>query len=105
LASPDPARQELSAQLAEFITSADFLAAWTAEVGYIPPKATAVSLWEDAALQTLFEQVAPSARLVPSFDVLTTLGPVLQKATVSVLKQEASPVAAAESAVTALTGP
>jgi multiple sugar transport system substrate-binding protein len=105
LASPDPAHQELSAQLAEFITSADFLAAWTAEVGYIPPKATAVSLWEDAALQTLFEQVAPSARLVPSFDVLTTLGPVLQKATVSVLKQEASPVAAAESAVTALTGP
>ncbi len=105
LASPDPDHQILSAQLAEFITNIDFLADWTAAGGYLPPRSDSLSSWENASLQTLFNQIAPSARLIPSLDVLTTLGPVLQKATIDVLKEEASPIAAVETAIETLSTP
>jgi ABC-type glycerol-3-phosphate transport system substrate-binding protein len=105
LASSDPDHQVLSAQLAEFLTDSDFLAAWTTAAGYIPPKSSTLSLWENISLQNLLNQVALSAELIPSLPMLTTLGPVLQKATVDVLKQEASPITASETAIESLASP
>jgi multiple sugar transport system substrate-binding protein len=105
LASPDPDRQVLSAQLAEFLTTGDFLGKWTATSGYMPPRPSALSAWENTSLQILLNQVAPSAHLTPSVDVLTTLGPVLQRATVDILKELADPATAAEAAVQVLAAP
>jgi len=105
LASPDPDRQVLSAQLAEFLTTGDFLANWTAASGYIPPRPSALSGWENVSMQTLLNLVAPSARLMPSLDVLTALGPVLETATIDVLKETAGPIAAAEAAIEQLAAP
>jgi ABC-type glycerol-3-phosphate transport system substrate-binding protein len=105
LSSPDPDRQVLSAQLAEFLTTADFLAVWTAESGYIPPRSSALSAWGDVPTQRLLQQVTPSAILSPSLDVLNTLGPVMQGASVDVLKEEATPITAAEEAIETLNSP
>ena len=105
LASPDPARQAISAQLAEFLTTGEFLAEWTAASGFIPPRSSALSGWANVSMQTLLNQVAPSARLFPSMDVLATLGPVLQEATIDILKDQADPVTAAEAAVGMLARP
>jgi ABC-type glycerol-3-phosphate transport system substrate-binding protein len=105
LVSPDPDRQAISAQLAEFLSTGAFLADWTAAGGYIPPRPSALSAWENVSIQTLLNQVAPSARLMPSLDVITALGPVLQKATVDILKEQADPVTAAEAAADVLASP
>jgi ABC-type glycerol-3-phosphate transport system substrate-binding protein len=105
LASPDPDHQVISAQLAEFLTTGDFLAEWSATSGYIPPRPSALSAWANVSMQTLLNQVVPSARLTPSQDILTTLGPVLQDATVDILKEQADPASAAEAAVEALAAP
>jgi ABC-type glycerol-3-phosphate transport system substrate-binding protein len=105
LASPDPDRQVISAQLAEFLTTGDFLSDWTAAGGYLPPRPSALSSWENAPMQTLLNRVAPSAVLIPSLDVLTTLSPIFQKATVDVLKEQADPATAAETAAGTLTSP
>ena len=105
LVSPDPDKQALSAQLAEFLTTSEFLAEWTAAAGYLPPRPSALAAWTNISLQTLMNQAALSARLIPSQDVLTALGPVLQQATVDVLKEQADPVAAAEAAVERMGGP
>jgi ABC-type glycerol-3-phosphate transport system substrate-binding protein len=105
LASPDPDQQVLSAQLAEFLTTGDFLANWTAASGYVPPRPSALSGWENVSIQTLLNQVAPSARLTPSLGVLTALGPVLSTATIDVLKETAGPVTAAEAAIEQLAAP
>lgn len=105
LASPDPDRQVISAQLAEFLTTSAFLADWTTAGGYLPPRPSALSFWENAAMQTFLNQVAPSAQLIPSLDVLTTLSPILQRATVDVLKEQANPATAAEIAIGALNSP
>jgi ABC-type glycerol-3-phosphate transport system substrate-binding protein len=105
LASLDPERQAISAQLAEFLTTSAFLAEWTAASGYVPPRPSALSAWENVSIQTLLNQVAPSAQLTPGLDIITALGPVLQKATVDILKEQSDPATAAEAAVDLLAAP
>jgi len=105
LVSPDPGRQAISAQLAEFLTTSEFLAEWNAASGYIPPRPSSLSAWENVSILTLLNQVAPSAQLEPSLDVITTLGPVLRKAAVDILKDQADPVTAAGAAAETLSTP
>ena len=105
LTAHDPDRQLLAAQLAEFLTTSDYLAAWTAEAGLIPSRPSATAAWTDQPSQTLVSQVAPSAQLIPSLDIVTAVGPVLQQAVVSVLKAEADPASAAETAVEKMNNP
>jgi len=105
LASSDPERQEISAQLAEFLTSGDFLGEWTAAGGYLPPRSDALAGWENVSMQTLLARVAPSAQLISSMDVLAALGPPLQAATIDILKEQSDPAQAAEEAVSALAQP
>jgi len=105
LVSQNPERQALSVQLAEFLTTADFLAVWTAAGGYIPPRPSALSAWENVSAQSLLDRITPSARLMPSLDVITAIGPVLQQATVDVLKEQADPITAAETAAELLSTP
>jgi ABC-type glycerol-3-phosphate transport system substrate-binding protein len=102
LTTNDPDRQLLSAQLAEFLTTSEFLASWTLAIGLIPPRPSATAGWDQQSSQNLINQIAPSARLIPTFDLVNILGPILQQATVSVLKAEADPTTAAEAAVTKL---
>lgn len=105
LVSPDPEKQSISAELAEFLTSSEFLAEWNAASGYIPPRPSSLSAWENVSTQTLLNQVAPSAQLLPSLDVITTLGPILQKAAMDVLKDQVDPSNAANAAAEALSIP
>lgn len=105
LASPNPDRQAISAQLAEFLTTPEFLGTWTAAGGYVPPRPNALAAWEESAVQTLMNQIIPTAQLIPSLDVVTTLGPVLQKATVAILKEQVDPVTAASAATEELSTP
>jgi ABC-type glycerol-3-phosphate transport system substrate-binding protein len=105
LVSPTPEHQELSVELAEFLTRSDFLAEWTSVTGYLPPRPSALANWEPIPLRTLVNQISLSAQLIPSSDVLTSLGPPLEEATVQVLKLQIDPRAAAEEAAGSLSGP
>jgi ABC-type glycerol-3-phosphate transport system substrate-binding protein len=102
LTTNEPDRQLLSAQLAEFLTTSEFLASWTEAIGLIPPRPSATAAWAEGPSQTLVNQIAPNARLIPPFELINILGPILQQATVSVLKAEADPTTAAETAVSRL---
>ena len=105
MASTDPSRQALSAQLAEFLTASDFLAEWSLAAGYLPPRPSSLAAWSNVPLQTSMGQVASSAVLIPPQDVLAILGPILQGATLDVLKEQADPVTAAEAATARLASP
>ena len=105
LASPDAQKQKLGTELAEFLSESDFMARWTAEAGYLPTRASALTSWKDAAIQSLANQVLISAQLYPPEDLLNSLGPALERATVDVLKQENNPQKAAEDAAKSLTIP
>lgn len=105
LTSPEPGQQFLSAELAEFLTTGDFLAEWSRAAGYLPPRPSALADWPDDLMPVVLGQIGSSARLLPSLEVLTPLGPVLQNATVDVLKEEADPVIAAAAAAEKLINP
>jgi ABC-type glycerol-3-phosphate transport system substrate-binding protein len=105
LASTQPERQALGAQLAEFLSDADFLAEWSLSLGYLPPRPSATAAWSDPALQALADRISRSAHPLPSTDVLTSLGMPLAQAVIQVLKQQSNPLTAAQEAADYLRNP
>ena len=105
ISANDPDRQLLAAQLAEFLTTSEYLAAWSEASGLFPPRPSSLAAWKNISQITLLEQIVPTAQLIPSVELISVLGPVLQPATVSVLKAEADAVSAAQTAVEKLNIP
>jgi ABC-type glycerol-3-phosphate transport system substrate-binding protein len=105
LAGAQPSRQPLALELAEFLTESNFLASFT-EVAYLlPPREETLAAWTNDPAKALVRQVASSAHLFPSSDVLTSLAPHLQQATLQILKQQAEPVSLAQMTVERLMNP
>jgi ABC-type glycerol-3-phosphate transport system substrate-binding protein len=105
LSNPHPDRHQLSVALAEFLTSGDFLADWTAASGYLPPRRSALAGWPDRSLRSLVGSMVESAHILPPADVLAVISPALQQATIAVLKQESDPDTAARQAIELLRLP
>ena len=105
LTTHDADRQLLATQLAEFLTTPEYLASWTEAAGLIPPRPSSLAGWENTAEQTLLNQIAPTAQLSPPQEVIDLLGPVLQQAVVSVLKAEMDATTAAQTALEKLNVP
>jgi len=105
LANPNPERQAVSAELAQFLTDSRFLARWTAALGYLPTRPSSLSAWLAASPRAIDEQILLSAHLYPSTDVMAILAPPLAMATVNVLKQEQDAQTAAQEAIDSLLPP
>ena len=99
LAGSNPENQALAVELAEFLSEEQFLAEWSQAAGYLPTRPTALSSWEDARIQTILTQAAESANLVPSDDLLVTVGPIFTEAILSVLNGKQLPAEAAQSII------
>jgi len=100
-----PERQELSLDLAEFLTEGDFLGEWSQAAGFLPTRSSALEVWSEESVRAMIEEIVLSARNLPSVDILTSLGSPLQMATVDVLKQQSDPRTAAQRVNETLTGP
>jgi ABC-type glycerol-3-phosphate transport system substrate-binding protein len=105
LANPQVERHALSVELAKHLTAGDFLAEWTAEAGYLPPRASALKGWSNMQLRDLVGQIVGSAQVVPANDLMAVIGPALQLATVDVLKEQSDPATAARQAANSLAAP
>lgn len=105
LTTAKPAHHELSTRLAEFLTESSFLAQWTEALGYLPPRPSSLRSWSNVSVKSQLDRISSSAHLLPTQDILSSLGPALEAATVDVLKQQSDPVSAAESAINSLSGP
>jgi ABC-type glycerol-3-phosphate transport system substrate-binding protein len=97
--------QQLSVELAEFLTEGNFLGQWSGSLGYLPVRPSALAAGPDRTLNQVIEEVVQSAVLFPPSDVIVSLGIPLQGATVDVLKQQADPVSAAQAAAAGLNEP
>ncbi len=105
VADPLPERRQLSAQLAEWLAAPEFLAAWSEAAGVLPTRPSEFDAWQDVSLKTVLGQVALTAHARPSTDLLTSLGPVLEEATLKVIRLEAEPSQAAAQAAERLANP
>ncbi len=105
LSTPHADRQSLGAELAEYLTDSIFLAQWSQAAGTIPPQPSAMRAWADTSLQALVNRVAISARIIPSTDLITSLGPPVQQAVVAVLKEQSDPQVASQAAIESVANP
>jgi multiple sugar transport system substrate-binding protein len=99
LTSPEPSHHPDSVKLAEFLTESAFLASWTEALGLLPTRPSSLQAWGDARHAGELLPVADSLRLYPPLEILDSLGKALEKATVDVLKEQAGPKEAAQTAV------
>ena len=105
LSNPQTERHAVSVDLAEFLTSSDFLSEWSETAGYLPTRATALEGWSNIALRNLVTRVVESARLIPPNEVMAVIGPALNQATVDILKRQSTPARAAIEAIESLESP
>lgn len=105
LASPDPNRRALATELAQFLVDRQFLGEWNNAAGYLPPHIDSLAVWGDEELRPLIGRISMTAQLVPSEDLLASLGPALENAVVLVIKQQSDPQTAAELAVEQVNQP
>ncbi len=98
-------KRAIALELAQFLSESNFLEAYAKSLGCIAPYVGAIDAPLDEAQLSVIEQVALSARLIPSTDILNSLGLPVQQAVMQVLKNQAEPLPAAQSAIDALTSP
>jgi multiple sugar transport system substrate-binding protein len=105
LAGQDPERRALAVRLAEYLSDKEFQAEWTAAAGYLPPRTDALQNWQDTELTRVLDQISISAQLMPSLDLVSSIGPALEKAVVDVLKAQSEPQTAAQTAISQISKP
>jgi multiple sugar transport system substrate-binding protein len=105
LAGQDPERRALGVRLAEFLADKEFLSKWSYAAGYLPPRVDALQSWPDADLRQKVEQISYSAWLMPSADLVSSLGPALEQAVVDVLKAQSDPQTAAKAVINQINQP
>lgn len=99
VASPNSERQELALRLVKHLSDSVFLGQWTAAGGYLPPHPAALGEWPVSSRSQFVRELVESARLSPSENLLSTLGPILRQAALAVLRQQVDPAQAASQAV------
>ena len=95
LTDPRQAAHPLAVQLAEFLTSADFLAEWNAAAGVLPVRPSSLAGWDDQKLKILLGETALSAKVKPRNEIINSLGAILQEQVVLILTgKTTAPIAA-----------
>ena len=94
LAGSSPDLQPAAIELAEYLSDSEFLAAWTAALGSLPPRPTALDESE-----TKLHALSLVAQPIPSNDITAFLGEKFRTATMSVLRDQVDPRAAAQEAL------
>ncbi len=102
VATPEENRQPLAVDLAEFLVQPDFLAEWSLEAGYLPSRPSSLEVWQDQSLRSTLSQVALMTQLIPTNDVLSTIGPIIREGTRQILRGAVDPAQAAQVAIESL---
>ncbi len=105
LSDPDPQLRAAAQRLAAFLGDSAFLSQWSAAAGYLPTRPSALAGWSNQSLKTILSPIVLAAQVRPSNDLLASLGPVLQDATIKVIKQGADPLLVAQTAADRLAVP
>jgi ABC-type glycerol-3-phosphate transport system substrate-binding protein len=84
-AGSDVADQPLAAELAVYLVESSFMSEWTRAAGVLPTRPQALNGWEDEELRTSLNEVLQTAHPLPSEDIVSIVGPLLQGALVRIL--------------------
>jgi len=102
VATPEENRHPIAVSLAEYLVQPEYLSEWTAAAGYLPTRPSALEGWQNQGLRVMVNQTALMTRLLPSNNIISSLGPVLREGTRQILQDLVDPVQAAQVAVESL---
>lgn len=105
ITTPYPEREEIIAELINFLNEPEFMSQWSAAAGYLPTRPSALAAWTPDGRQALASQIAPDAVLGTSYLVEPLLGPTLTENVMALLKQEIVPADAVQNSLEAISGP
>lgn len=105
LAEPRPEQRALAVKLADRLVESGFLAKWGAAADLLPVRPSGLAGWHDESLRSVLSQVAQAAHVRPSNDLMVSLSPALEIATLQVIKRENDPTQAAQAAAQHLAIP
>lgn len=88
VSTPRADRAALAADLAEFLSTPEFIAQWSAASGLLPPRASSLAAWSPDAKQALASQIMSGAEALPDQSVLDLWGLPLSDAVLALLKDE-----------------
>lgn len=98
LTDTNPERRLMSVRLAEFLTRSEFLSQWNLINNSLPPRPSALTAWPDTPLRSQLNQISLAASIRPPGEVITSIGPAIQEATLLILKKQSDPAKAASTA-------
>ena len=99
ISSPAPERQQMAINLLNSLEETEFLAQWSEAFGILPARPSALGQWKNETLKPALENISNAAMLFPANEIVSSLGPILRNATLSVLRDNAEPKDAAEISV------
>jgi ABC-type glycerol-3-phosphate transport system substrate-binding protein len=103
--TPYAERIQLVTELAEFLTTPEFIAQWSAAAGLLPSRASSLAAWAPDARQALASQIVLSAVALPPKSTLEVWGKPLADAMIGILKQELTPQEAVDAVLSAVANP
>jgi len=102
LATSKTYRHPMAVELAEFLVQPEFISDWSAAAGVLPTRPSALDKWQGQSLVTKLNQIANITQLIPSNDLIASLGPVLRDGSRQVLQGLVDPAQAAQVSVESL---
>ncbi len=97
LGNPDSPHQQLSMELARFLTEADFMGEWTLAAGLLPPRPDALAAWPVESETAFAGRLLAEAYPLPPLAILETNGPLIRDALAVLWAGESTLMEAAES--------
>lgn len=90
-------------KLAECLIDPEFHQAWSEAAGILPVSKTVLSGWSDQGLSKILYPIAESARLIPTNNIIDTLGPLLNNASQGLIRKQISYIQASNAIIKELT--
>ncbi len=79
LTNPSEEKRQLIVALAETLVDPEFLAEWTEAAHLLPTSQSILKQWKNQADVSVLNDVASSARVIPSNEFTSSVGPILQQ--------------------------
>ena len=79
-------RRQITTALAEFLMDPAFLASWTEAAHLLPTSQIILKQWQNQTDAGTINEVAASARIIPSNEFLSAISPILQQGTLGIVR-------------------
>lgn len=88
--------------LADFLLETGFLAQWSESAGYIPAQRTVLVEWHNQEMVAMLDAAAEQSIVIPSNQILQQAGSILTRYSISLIRQQTSPMQAVLDSLDAL---